>query len=96
MALPRWTSLSSAARGQSAALVFDILVFLRYIRWLILHSSKLVIRGSSWGRGFRFHWLLLSLLSLLSLALSLSLYTLYTYIHTYVYIYIYRERERYE
>ena len=24
---------------------------------LILHFSKLVIWGSSWGRGFRFHWL---------------------------------------
>ena len=25
--------------------------------WLILHASKLIIWGSSWGRGFRFHWL---------------------------------------
>ena len=24
---------------------------------MILHLSKLVIWGSSWGRGFRFHWL---------------------------------------
>ena len=22
-----------------------------------MHASKLIIWGSSWGRGFRFHWL---------------------------------------
>ena len=27
------------------------------INKLVLHVSKLVIWGSSWGRGFRFHWL---------------------------------------
>ena len=34
---------------------FDKLVFL-FVQ-LILRLSKLVIWGSSWGRGFRFHWL---------------------------------------
>ena len=36
---------------------FAKLVFRIHVLELILHLSKLVIWGSSWGRGFRFHWL---------------------------------------
>ena len=35
---------------------FSKLVSLIYFSW-ILHCSKLVIWGSSWGQGVRFHWL---------------------------------------
>ena len=63
---------------------------------LVSHVSKLIFRGSSWGWGFRSHWLgagedahhrrgegYLSIY----LSLSLSLYThIYIYICTYIYI----------
>ena len=42
----RWNSNPRPQSQTSSKLVF-----------LILHLSKLVIWGSSWGRGFRFHWL---------------------------------------